>query len=951
MDLDKMEAEWNEVLLQIIPYKETGTCVLKGIDDLYLILDEHITNTQAMSFSNFKGPFEQRIDNWNECLQTVSEVIDEWVGVQKNWLYLQPIFDSADINKQLPIEGKRFSTVDKHWRQTMTAASSGEVLAIKFCNNAQLLERYRESNKLLDMVQRGLSDYLQTKQAAFSRFYFLSDGDLLEILSETKDPRMVQPHLKKCFEGIKSVDFKDDLTIVAMTSSEKEHVIWNAPVDPKNKSIEVWMTELQVMMLATIRQQMILGIQDYYETKRTDWMQKWPGQVVINASQFQWTAECEEMINESGNEGVKAYYQQCIQQLADMVQLVRGGKLTKGLKTTIGALATMDVHARDVLKRMAEIGVSAVSDFEWMTQMRFYWEGDTSTTDWKGDLKVIMMTSKRAYGYEYLGNSFRLVITPLTDKCYLTLMGALQMILGGAPAGPAGTGKTETTKDLAKALAKQCVVFNCSDGLDYRAMGKFFKGLAGCGAWACFDEFNRIDIEVLSVIAQQVLTLQGAVQRGEKRIIFEETDIFVDPEFAVYITMNPGYAGRSALPDNLEALFRPVAMMVPNYALIGEIMMFSYGYLESQACAQKMVATFSLCAEQLSAQDHYDYGMRAVKTVITAAGNLKSASPDEQEQALLLRALQDVNVPKFLAHDLPLFDGILSDLFPGIERPPFDYGPLLNGIKLSCQRNNLQCLPIFMRKNIELYEMICVRHGLMVVGPTGGGKSSCIRTLKETLTFLTENGFEGERYEKVEVYHLNPKSIKMTQLYGAFDENTREWQDGILANLMRVAARKTSSDLQWMLFDGPVDAIWIENMNTVLDDNKKLCLTSGEIMALSDQQTMMFEPEDLAVASPATVSRCGMIYMEPTSLGYDPLVQSWLNTLPPGFGPEHRIKLQSLCDTYVGALPRRSPPTHRPPITTHQHPHNTTRHSPPTHPPIYPPPGSSRSASRCSTGS
>ena len=221
-------------------------------------------------------------------------------------------------------------------------------------------------------------------------------------------------------------------------------------------------------------------------------------------------------------------------------------------------------------------------------------------------------------------------------------------------------------------------------------------------------------------------------------------------------------------------------------------MFFAYGFAAAKDLGRKMVTTFKLCSEQCSSQPHYDYGMRAVKTVITAAGNLKAAAPDEDEMALLLRALQDVNVPKFLAHDLPLFDGILSDLFPGIERPAFDYGPLLNALKVATETFNLQPVPIFLRKNIELYEMICVRHGLMVVGPTGGGKSANIKVLKEALTFLKKHGIEGIRYEAAYTHHLNPKSITMGQLYGMFDPNTLEWQDGILRTSCGSASRRAT---------------------------------------------------------------------------------------------------------------------------------------------------------------
>ena len=910
VQLEQMQAEWEEIVLEVKPHKETGTYIIGGLDEIDQLLDDHLVKTQTMLGSPYVQHIKAKAAAWEFALSTIQSTLEEWLKLQRTWMYLEPIFASDDINRQMPAEGRRFSTIDATYRGVL-AETVENPLVLAIANKEKLHASFVNANVTMDKITKNLNDYLETKRQAFPRFYFLSNDGLLEILSQTKDPRTVQRHLDKCFEGMAKICFagqkngnEEDLEIVDMISIEGETIPLIKHVDPMDPAnvgnVELWLSKLEMAMRLTVKNFMILALDDFPKKLRSDWVLQHPAQAVLNIGQLFWTRDAETAMDTAGNKGLADFVQVQNSQLKEIVDLVRG-KLSKLDRVTMGALCVIDVHARDVIESMAQKGVERKSEFMWMSQLRYYWEERPDTWKRYGDnpwnLIPRIVNATQMYGYEYLGNSSRLVITPLTDRCYRTLMGAVSLMYGGAPAGPAGTGKTETTKDLAKAMAIQCVVYNCSDQLDVAAMAKFFKGLAASGAWACFDEFNRINLEVLSVVAQQIQCIVDAKRQGAQTFVFEGVLLKLNPDANCFITMNPGYAGRTELPDNLKALFRPCAMMVPDYALIAEIKLYSFGFEDARNQARKVTQVLRLASEQLSSQKHYDYGMRAVFSILLRAGQLRQElGAAWSEDKIVLRSINDVNLPKFTSNDLPLFRGITQDLFPGVELPLPDYRLLSWAIRQTCKSNKLQPKDEFLDSIVQLTETVAVRHGLMVVGETCSGKTSVIHTLAKAMTLAADHS----DFSAVHIHTMSPKAVKQNQLYGRKDPNTMEWYDGMLAVIYRNCATSDSVDRQWVLFDGPVDAVWIEDMNTVLDDNKKLCLASGEIIKMSPKMTMMFETDNLKEASPATVSRVGMVFMEPQRLGWRPQFQSWLNSLPKAItDSEFKGSLETLAEWLV----------------------------------------------------
>ncbi|CBZ54592.1 GF18580, related [Neospora caninum Liverpool] len=876
--LQEIASTWQNMQLDIGAHKE-ALLKLKSNEDLFNILEENILALSVMKSNQYHLPFKDEVDYWEKTLAHISEAIELLLQVQKQWIYLENVFrGSDDIRSMLPEEATVFDGVHVAFVGLLCRLQA-DTNVLRACAIPGILADLNEMNEKLERLQKSLDDYLEKKRQEFPRFYFLSNSDLLEILGHSKEPDQIQKHIKKIFEGIKLLDLVPPgkrqnraWDAEAMTAPDGEKVKFQ----PKNivleGPVEVWLNKVERSMRETLKRLLVATHQANLAkgTKKERWVRECCGQLVITSSQIAWTTDTENALRKiaKGNKNaLKQLKKQQCRYLSKLIDLVRK-PLTPVEQSKIVSLITIEVHARDVQEKLIQMRCEHDNCFVWKSQLRFELRDDVMEDKQGGAgsspglgvmaCRVRQTETSLPYGYEYQGNNGRLVITPLTDKCYMTLTMALHLKLGGSPQGPAGT--------------------------DYISLGRIFSGLAQSGTWGCFDEFNRIEIEVLSVVAQQISVIQHALREVPShwdssqtfKFLFEGQQVRLDPYCGIFITMNPGYAGRTELPDNLTSLFRPVAMMVPDLAMICEITLMAEGFEEARVLSKKIITLYQLMTQQLSKQDHYDFGLRAVRAVLSRAGQVRRSGGDQAEQDVLIRAILDLNASKTVTDDTCLFNALMSDLFPETDLSQFPNGaPVLRtALEWAMQDDGLQNVDHIAVKATQLFLTMQTRHGNMLVGKSLTGKTTTWSVLQKALCHLSSTG--APEFEAVKTWVINPKSVDVNELYGRFNIQTLEWTDGILSAIVREACQDSRPTHKWIVLDGPVDPLWIESMNSLLDDNKTLTLINGDRIAMPPQVSLLFEVENLAAASPATVSRVGMVYMDPGDLDWNPYVQSWL---------------------------------------------------------------------------
>lgn len=889
--LKQVREIWQNYALDMVNYQNKCR-LIRGWDDLFAKCSENLNSLQAMKHSPYYKEFEEEAVSWEDKLNRVHVLFDVWIDVQRQWVYLEGVFTgNADIKHLLPIESGRFQNINSEFLAVMKKANKTPyVLDVLNIPNAQKsLERLAE---MLNKIQKALGEYLEKERVSFPRFYFVGDEDLLEMIGNSNDTLRIAKHFKKMFAGLSGLVMGDDETVIsAFTSKEGETVQLKREISlAKTPRINDWLALLEGGMKSTLAELLSEAVEQYtpiFETEAIDsdalnaFMNAFPSQIVVLATQVVWTTAVDESLA-AGGQTLQTLYDREVQVLRVLAETVLGD-LEIILRKKCEQMITECVHQRDVIEKLINNNATTAGHYLWQLQMRYVYAPEGNFLE---RLHVRMANAKLNYGFEYLGVPDRLVRTPLTDRCFLTLTQALCQRLGGSPYGPAGTGKTESVKALGLQLGRFTLVFCCDDTFDFQAMGRIFLGICQVGAWGCFDEFNRLEERILSAVSQQIQNIQLGLKQGaedsKSQIELVGRQLSVNENTGIFITMNPGYAGRSNLPDNLKKLFRSVAMSKPDKELIAEVMLYSQGFNQAKQLSKQTVPFFDQCSGKLSKQAHYDFGLRALKSVLVSSGGLKRArlidgnlgAEEVVEPEIIVQSIRETIAPKLIKSDVDILTVIEKDCFPGVDYVPANLVELEGAIRTLAAERHLVVTDLWMTKVLQLYQIQKIHHGVMMVGDSGTGKSAAWRLLLDALQKV--EGIEGVSHV------IDSKVMSKEALYGNLDATTREWTDGLFTSILRKIVdnlRGEDSKRHWIVFDGDVDPEWVENLNSVLDDNKLLTLPNGERLNLPPNVRIMFEVETLKYATLATVSRCGMVWFSEDTVSPDMMVTNYLETL------------------------------------------------------------------------
>ena len=802
-----------------------------------------LAHTFNSPYKDQQGISRKGIHYWSKSLNLVSQVTSVLERVLSLWTYLEPLFlQSEQVRKALPDNFRRFSAVNEDVRGILKEAITTKFV-LMVSNQPSVVETLGDVIEELESCKRNLSSFLLQKKEAYPRFYFLSDDDLLDVLSHGCSLEMLNKHLRKLFVTIDAVSIVENRTVSWKSKVGSEVCKLAEEVSILDKEVEVYFGEIHEAIRESVRSNIASSIKRFMTQQRSAWLLHKDdsnsntdiGQTSLFVSAMYFTKDTESIFEalQAGNRmAMRDYGTKLNLQLTELVNLLP--KVCHSAEDLVRTsnLITFDGHARDQINLLMDKVVKNKDDFYWRTQMKVYL-----------DNKIQLCDFIQEYGFEYCGNDARLVITPATERAFVSISQSLQTMSASGLIGHNGT--SSILSEFAFRFGRNCFVFNCGPDFNHQFMVETFKGLNACGCWGCFDSMEHLQTNVVSGIAsciKELCQLMNGTQSTKPALFFTLSD----------------HAAIHRLPSNISSMIRPISIDLPDTRCICEVRLLALGF---ESCLGSLLERFFVCFRNQTAKN---YGFQTINVVLQTAFECKYVSPNQlnrSDKDIIAMSLLRVIRSSLQGNQVSIFDSLLSQLFgpqSGLETK----WTVAQAISEACTSRELWQDAVFLQHCMSLYETLSNHPSVFLLGDSGSGKTECWRTL------LRANQILGQ---KTLVRDMNPK-VWESSIFGHISPTG--WKDGLFTKSIRDLEQNKEAE-KWLVIDGPVDCSWIDMLNTLLDSNATLTLASHEILCTSAK--LIFETSGLSNASPSSVARGGMIYI-PTEGDWQwrAMIASWL---------------------------------------------------------------------------
>ncbi|XP_030850579.1 dynein heavy chain 8, axonemal isoform X3 [Strongylocentrotus purpuratus] len=759
---------------------------------------------------------------------------------------------------------------------------------------------------------------------------------------------------------------------IAVTSKEGEMLSLDQEV-PIKDGVEVWLKGLKESITKTMCSTVSNMIQDMENNLAVEELAyKYPTQVAALGLTMYWTKECELGIMEIRNDrkAIPNTSKKFVTTMSRLTQVLTKGAwkateehVTPLHRLRLESMIAQSYYLRDILDNMGNRKLRELTDFEWRRCIRVY---PKQRSDGSHEPQMTILEERHPYGNEFFGGQSSLVVTPITERCFLTMAMCMNQFRGSALTGGTGVGKTETVKGLAFFLGRYLALFGCSPHSDPAALGKVVQGLAMDGSWGCFDEFQLLHKEAVAMVLDHVHAVISALQARKKiAVLGDGEEITLGRNIALFITVNNETGLHGDIPMDIKLLFRTVSLVVPDMSLILKARCAAYGFRSPKVLADRLKMVVQQCKDQLNPGDVELFNLKSMVTVLLHAvsswrdvegskeyhqlfsigsiaatvmfanmgrkltkeermelsrassqgslvqpgsampsaamlktvekqprktGNTNPMTPAAKaEHAVVAQALQDIVGPRLKPDALYLFNNVIKDVFNSVGDAPTPHSSRARRNKMSvenmviekAQENGLVASSPWVAKVMQLYAISQVNHGVIVAGGPGTGKSTCIQILVEALSAVNPAQSRQSRSSVSSITSISHKLQRISPLvvddlslmFGYINQN-HDWTDGVFTNVWKKANRNVSTT--WLCLDGPLTPSWTDNFNTVLDNDRVLNLRNGDRLFLADNVKLLFETDSLSNASPASVARAGIVYLDREVLGWRPVAQAWL---------------------------------------------------------------------------